>query len=286
MTGYGCGKSFYQGTQLRAEISSVNRKQLEIAAQLPKEFIQLEPVIRELVSKSINRGRISVVITIKNTIAPKVMVDELLAAQVAKSMRQMKTRLKLPGEVTLEAVLRAPGVVRAAESEIDTKLAKVAVTEATAAALEDLCKMRDREGRHLANELNKHVAKLRKLSLKIDSLAPRVKHNLSQTLRARLKSLELSVPKGDERLQKEVAFYVEKSDITEEIARVNSHLAQMDELLKSARPIGRTIEFLLQELFREFNTMGAKAGDSTIARLAVESKSEVEKIREQSANIE
>lgn len=286
MTGYGRGGNSCRGIRLRAEISSVNRKQLEVAAQLPRELAGFDPMVRELVATHLHRGRISVAVTIQNTTPSEVIVDEALAARVADSMRQMQARLKLPGEVTLDAVLRAPGVIRPAETAINPEAAGEALTAAITAALKDLQKMREREGAHLAKELKNRVGKLRALSKKINARAPGVAKRLGENLRKRLETHKISIPRGDERLLKEIALFAERADITEEIIRVESHLAQFDGLLKSKQPVGRTMEFLSQELFREFNTMGAKAGDAEIARLAVESKSEVEKIREQLANVE
>jgi len=286
MTGYGHGSHSKGGLEVRVEVSSVNRKQLEIACNLPRDLAPFEPAVRDVVASALHRGRITLAAGITASGVPAVTIDERLAGEVAASMRRLQERLGLSGEITVETVLRAPGVIRSGEPIPDPALGEEVLLAATREALASLQRMRETEGARLKSELARGVRELRTMADEIRELVPGVAEKLFAAMQARLATRHLGIDLQDERLLRELALYADKADVSEEILRVSSHLDQFETLLDSKEPTGKALEFLAQELFRELNTTGAKCADAGITRIVVASKSEVEKIREQLANVE
>jgi uncharacterized protein (TIGR00255 family) len=201
-------------------------------------------------------------------------------------MQELQKELGISGEITIETILRAPGVLRAGEGELAPDDAWPHVQAALKEALSDLVKMREHEGKHLAKDLIKRLKLVRTAARKVRQLQPAVVKRYRQNLRDRIERAGVEVAIDDERLLKEVMFFADKSDITEELTRLESHFAQFAHHLRKQEPVGRTLEFMSQEISREFNTLGAKANDVEISQLVVTCKSEMEKIREQIQNIE
>lgn len=285
MTGHGRGTVVARNFRVVAECFSVNRRQCEVALVTSRDLAWLEPGVREEVFKRISRGKVQVSLTVEHPpqSAP-VLVDRRRAAEFLREVRALQNELDLPGDISLETVLSAPGVLRTE----DTQQGELwpLVRQALGQALEGLLAMRVREGTHLKKELLRAVARMTTRLRRIRALAPRVPKRQRAALFNRLQAARLPVDLLDPRITTEIAVFAERCDITEELARLESHLGQFGDHLESNEPVGRTLEFLAQEMSREWHTAGAKANDAEISLLVVEAKAELDKAREQLANVE
>lgn len=288
MTGYGRGETDYNGTKFSVELNSVNRKQSDIVINLPRDLAALEPQIRQTINENISRGRTNVVVSYHNGSAGtrKLALDTELARSYHDAMRALQKTLDAPGEITIGAILQAPGVMRAPEEAVDSSAVWPAIERALRAALTDLIKMREREGKHLAKDLIRRLKAMRKQIKEIRGLHPDVVRKYRAALLERIHKAGLPISSDDERLTKEITFFADRADVSEELTRVESHLAQFAHHLRRHEPVGRTLEFITQEIFRELNTLGAKANDAAISQRVVVCKAELEKIREQIQNLE
>ena len=288
MTGYGRGESDHAGTKISVELNSVNRKQSDIVINLPRDLAMLEPRIRQAINEKISRGRMNVMIGLQESAngASALALDTALARSYHAAMLILQKELSAPGEITIGTILQAPGVMRSPEHTLNADDAWPVVQRALTAALGDLIKMRESEGKHLAKDLIRRLKTLRAGTKEIRKLYPEVVKKYRAVLHERLEKAGLDLPLDDERLLKEVTIFADRSDITEELTRLESHLAQFAHHLRKNEPVGRTLEFITQEIFRELNTLGAKSNDAAISQHVVACKSELEKIREQIQNLE
>ena len=289
MTGYGRGECAQKGIKITVELSSVNRKQSEISVTLPRDLETLEAQARDEINRRISRGRLTVRIAAQATAGTggNMLLDLDLAKAYAKDLRRMAKELKLSDTITLDILSRAPGVMRPAESIADAEEIWPTVSKALKAALDALVKMREREGEHLAKDLKKRIALIRQSATKVERRAPQVTERYRAQLIERIKAAGIPVPGvDDERLLKEVFYFADRSDISEELTRLQSHFQQFEDCLSMDEPVGRTLDFLAQEINREVNTIGSKANDTDISREVVLMKAEVEKFREQVQNVE
>jgi len=288
MTGYGRGETDDNGTKFSVELNSVNRKQSDIVINLPRDLISLEPQIRQTINENISRGRMNAVVSYQNgsTPAGKLALDVDLARSYHDAMRALQKELDAPGEITIGTILQAPGVMRTPEESFDSAAAWPAIERALRAALAQLVKMREREGKHLAKDLIHRLKAMRKHIKEIRNLHPEVVKKYRAALLDRIQKAGLPIASDDERLLKEISFFADRSDVSEELTRAESHLAEFAHHLRRHEPVGRTLEFITQEIFRELNTLGAKANDAGISQRVVACKAELEKIREQIQNLE
>jgi uncharacterized protein (TIGR00255 family) len=288
MTGYGRGEIDSDGMKFSVELNSVNRKQSDIVVNLPRDLAELEPRIRQTINENISRGRTNVSVALHHGAngACRLALDTELARSYHEAMRALQNELNAPGEITIGTILQAPGVMRLPEQVINAQEVWPAIERALRAALADLIKMREREGRHLAKDLIRRLKAIRKYLKEIRALHPDVVKKYRAALLERLQNAGLPIEINDERLVKEISFFADRADVSEELTRVESHLAQFAHHLRKNEPVGRTLEFITQEIFRELNTLGAKANDAAISQRVVVSKAELEKIREQVQNLE
>ncbi len=290
MTGYGRGECSQDGFKITVELSSVNRKQTEISMNLPREMEMLEPQIRDLINHFIARGRLTVRVALhagEGNLSARMHLNVPLAKSYARELNRLAKQLKLPGPVTIDHLSRAPGVFQTDEQIAEGENFWPAVEKALKRALAAIVKMREREGVHLQQDLVKRVRVMRKAARKIQVESPKVSERYRHQLIERIRSAGLEAPAtDDERLLKEVVYFADRSDITEELTRLQSHFQQFDDCLKSGEPVGRMLDFLAQEMNREVNTIGSKANDSLISREVVTLKAELEKFREQAQNVE
>ncbi|MGI8956937.1 MAG: YicC/YloC family endoribonuclease [Chthoniobacterales bacterium] len=288
MTGYGRGESDRGGGKISVEVNSVNRKQSDIVINLPRELGALEPRVRQVVSDRLARGRTNVVVAFdpgaqsSRTLA----LDRALARSYHDGMRALQKDLGVTGEINIGMILQAPGVLRFAEDGLAPNEIWPALEEALGSALDELIKMRAREGKHLAKDLIRRLKVLRHELKEAGKKHPALAEKYRVGLLERLSKAGLELQPNDDRLIREIAFFADRSDVSEELTRLESHLAQFAQHLRKEEPVGRTLEFITQEISRELNTLGAKAGDAEISRHVVACKSEVEKIREQIQNLE
>lgn len=290
MTGYGRGECVQDGFKVTVEVSSVNRKQAEISVTLPRQMELLEAPIRDLIHRQVARGRLTVRVNLHTSggqSAARMHLNVELARAYARELTKLSKQLGLPGPVTLDHLTRAPGVF-----QTDEELAVEAdfwpsVEKALRRALEQMLGMRQREGAHLARDLAKRVTTMRRAVGAIEKHAPKVAQRYREQLIQRVKAAGLEAPTPDEdRLVKEIVYFADRSDISEELTRLKSHFQQFEDCRQSAEPVGRTLDFLAQEMNREINTIGSKANDSVISRGVVTLKAELEKFREQVQNVE
>lgn len=290
MTGHGRGEATAEGHKVTVELSSVNRRQSEISIHLPREIEPLEAQIRNELNREVSRGRLTVKVTLHATgleMSGRFRLNMGLARAYVRELRHLAKELALEGGLTLEMVARAPGVFQIDDSWAEADRYWSLVLEALGKALAGLVRMREREGAHLERDLRRRVAVMRKLVTKIRREAPNVVTRYREALRERIAAAGVEAPGlEDERLLKELVYFADRSDITEELTRMGSHFQQFEDCLKSGEPVGRTLDFLAQEMNREVNTIGSKANDSAISREVVQLKAELEKFREQAQNVE
>jgi uncharacterized protein (TIGR00255 family) len=290
MTGYGRGDCSQDGFKITVELSSVNRKQSEISVNLPREMEMLEAQIRDLINRHVARGRLTVRVGLHagaSKLSARMHLNVPLAKAYARELNRLSKQLRLSGPVTLDHLARAPGVFQTDEQIVEEEDFWPAVQKAMNKAVLALLAMREREGAHLAQDLIQRVAIMRQSVGRIQKHAPGVAKRYREQLIARIKEAGLEAPgTEDDRLLKEVVYFADRSDISEELTRLQSHFKQFDDCRKSKEPVGRMLDFLAQEMNREINTIGSKANDSLISREVVTLKAELEKFREQAQNVE
>lgn len=290
MTGYGSGRSGGDGVQCAVEIQSVNRKQSEIVVNLPRELNALEPQIRAKLNGRISRGRLGVSVTYKRAAAQAAppALDVAVARTYHQAMVALKNELGVVGEITIETILQAPGVMRGVNDEepVNPAAAWPRVEQALEQAVAALVEMRAREGQHLAADLAARLSAIGDALAAIRAREPIAAQNYRAALTERLARAGLETPVDEERLLRELVLYADRCDISEELTRLQSHLQQFAALLAKDEPVGRPMDFLTQEMARELNTLGAKANDLAISQAALTCKAELDKIREQVQNIE
>jgi uncharacterized protein (TIGR00255 family) len=288
MTGYGRGETDHEGTKFTVELNSVNRKQSDVVVNLPRDLVELEPRIRQTINENISRGRTNATISLHSgeNGTRKLALNTELARSYHEAMQSLQEELNAPGEITIATILQAPGVMRFPEEALDPEDAWAPVENALRAALADLIKMREREGKHLAKDLIHRLKAIRKKLKEVRALHPDVVKRYRAALLERIEKAGLPLPNDDERVLKEITFFADRADVSEELTRLESHLAQFAHHLRSKEPVGRTLEFITQEIFRELNTLGAKANDAAISQRVIGCKAELEKIREQVQNLE
>jgi uncharacterized protein (TIGR00255 family) len=287
MTGYGRSQISRNGLRVLVEVQSVNKRQTEILTNIPSALTSLEVDIRARIDRSLSRGRVIVTISVTGP-ASRVQpaLDHHLANLYLDQFRQLQKELKLQGEITIDTILRSPGVVSSSEKAILDASARSVVEAALEAALQQLIKMRAKEGSNLHKDLTRRGKSILQSIAKVRKLRPGVVKRYREVLLERIKKVGLEIGVADERLTKEVALFAERSDFSEELTRVESHLDQFLETANRQEPVGRTLEFISQEIGRELNTLSAKANDAEISQIIVACKAELEKIREQLQNVE
>ncbi len=290
MTGHGRGESLQHGYKVAVEISAVNRKQLEIHVNLPREFDRLESAVKERVQQKVSRGRVTVrisVLTAKGEEVNRVVINRVLALESAEQLRQIASEAKVGDQLSIEALMRIPGVIRTESGVEDADAVLPVIRRATDLALKEFTQMRNAEGEELAKDLRHRIGLMTKAVARVNRRAPRVLNRYREQLLERIRQADVEgVSADDDRILKEVVLFADRSDISEELTRLQSHFQQFERLVDSKQPVGRTLDFLAQELNREVNTIGSKANDADISKDVVVMKTELEKFREQVQNVE
>jgi uncharacterized protein (TIGR00255 family) len=287
MTGFGAGRGTSGGEDIEVDVRSVNHKYSEVKVRTPRELSQLEPEAAKAVKERIVRGAVEVSIRragATTALAPR--VDVALAESYARGFAELKVRLALPGDVTLAEVLAADGVVRLDERAVDVEAARVALRVALGEALDGLVAMRAREGEALARDLDARAQAVLSLVSRVEELVPRTVEHHRARLAERVEELTRGIALDPARLAQEVALFADRTDVTEETTRLRSHVDHVRALLALREPAGRKLDFLVQEMHREANTIGSKSQSAEIAALVVSLKTEIERVREQVQNVE
>ncbi|MFA7230513.1 MAG: YicC/YloC family endoribonuclease [Victivallaceae bacterium] len=292
MTGFGKGDAVdaANGLYFSVEISSVNRKQLEIRASLPREITMFEPLLRQLISGKISRGALSVKVNMSVESASgleTMKVNRPLLEKLAGDCAKVQQLLGQSTEVSVATLMTIPGVLEAVQPDIERPEFINTFSAAVSKAVDALNAMRDYEGNSLKTDFMERLNILETIVQGIEPQAAQIPGLLKQKLLERLARENLPVSADDERVLKEIVIYVDKSDVSEEITRLKSHFSHFATFLENdAEPVGRSMDFLVQEMFREITTLGNKAGGCEITAQIVKFKTDLEKIREQIQNVE
>jgi uncharacterized protein (TIGR00255 family) len=287
MTGFGAGRGAVNGEEVDVEIRSVNHKYCEVKARMPRELAPLEHEVVRAVKERLARGGVDVAVrrtAAGSLVAPR--VDVGLAESYARAFAEVQARLGLPGQVTLADVISAEGVVRLDERTVDLEIVGEALRRALSQALTQLLTMRGREGEALARDLSARLEELERLAGRVAALAPEAVEQYRARLSERIAELTRGLPVDPARLAQEVAVFADRTDVAEELTRLRSHVGQVRALLGASDPSGRKLDFLVQEMHREANTIGSKSQHGEIAGLVVALKAEIERMREQVQNVE
>lgn len=287
MTGYGRATSAIETLSLTVQVSSVNRKTLDLTIGLPEEWESMEPAIGELVRKFATRGKVHVDIEVTgDKSAMESTWDEPAAAAALERLRNFAATQGVEFTPTPELLWQVANSQRRANSFPSADVAQADVLETVTTALRSFSAMRAREGESLLVDFIQRSTILQRHVEAVVTRAPQVPVNYREQLMKRLRDAGLDLDLNDERVLREIALFADRCDVSEEITRLRSHFEQFAVLLKFEGEIGRKAEFLLQEIGREVNTIGSKANDVMIARAVIELKNELERVREQMANVE
>lgn len=289
MTGFGTGEATKDGVSVSVEVRSLNSRFLEIFSNLPKKFYFKEFEMRELVKGKMSRGKINIAVTIEygdGVANAAVKANLKLAEAYYTQLQEIRKHLKLKDAVTLENVLAYSDIFKNTESDNTAEKEWSLIQKALTIALEKLNTMRLQEGRELSRDLNNRMNNIAKNVDKIEQMAQERIPQERQKLREKIGKLFENEDIDPQRLEIEIVMLADKLDISEECVRMRSHIKFFLEALKDKEQAGRKINFLLQEMNREVNTMGSKANDATISQIVVGVKEDLERIREQVQNVE
>jgi uncharacterized protein (TIGR00255 family) len=288
MTGFGAAEGTTGLSRYAVEIRSVNHRFCEIVVRLPREFAPLEDQVRAIVQGRVLRGRVDVAIIRqdhgKRTRAVKADLD--LATAYASALNDLKRALSISGPLDLPTLVSLPDLIRIEEQKEDLEVSWAALATGIADAVDRLVAMRDTEGARLGADLARRVERLDEHIGAIEGRAPSVVEEYHARLVRRVAELTTGVTIDPGRLATEIAMFADRTDVTEEITRFRSHLVQFQSTLNADGAVGRTLEFIVQELGREANTIGSKANDLAITRRVIAVKGELESLREQIQNVE
>ena len=288
MTGYGRGAASLDGRELTIELKSVNNRFLDIGMKLPRQLSFLEDGLRKLLNDSLSRGHVDVFINYRNlrSDAKTVRVDEALLKAYLTSARESAKALDLTDDLTLAKALTLPDVTTILPADEDQQALMELSKQVMAEAIRNLKAMRHKEGERLKLDLSSRMDTMSGYADVIEKRAPAVVEEYRTRLTARIEELLGETEVDRTRLATEVAIFADRAAIDEEIVRLNTHLVHFRELLETDEPVGRKMDFLVQEMNRECNTIGSKANDAELTSIVLLCKAEIEKLREQIQNIE
>lgn len=290
MTGFGRGVYSDEEVKFVVEIKTVNHRYNDIFIKMPKTLNQLEDKIRTTITSKIHRGRVDISISMElfNSSNKKVNVDKKLAIAYDNVLRELAVALEIPYTTALLEIAKQPDVLVITEDEADITIFADKLNLALTAAVENILQMRTIEGQNIKNDLLSRVCKLEGLVSTIKVQEPIITNDYRDKLLVKVKEFinDSNVVVDEGRLLQEVAIFADRINFTEELVRLSSHFIQFKTNLEVSEPIGRKLDFIVQEINRETNTIASKANDFTVANIIVELKSEIEKIREQIQNVE
>ena len=288
MTGYGKGSATGDGREMTVELKSVNHRYLDVGMRLPRHLSFLEDPIRSALTARLSRGHVDVFVNYRNlrSDARSVDIDVPLLTAFVAAAKQANETLSLRDDLSLTAALRLPDVSNVREADEDSDAVLSLLNSAINGAIDAMLVMREQEGSRLSVDLGNCTDTVESLTEQIAARAPVVVSEYRVKLDERIQALLGNVDVDRARLATEVAIFADKASIDEEISRLHSHIARMRALLLDKEPAGRKLDFVVQEMNREFNTIGSKANDGELTKLVLAGKAEIEKIREQVQNIE
>ncbi|MDR0446556.1 MAG: YicC family protein [Oscillospiraceae bacterium] len=296
MTGYGAGAADHGGAEVRVEMKGVNSRYFDFNLRIPRAYISMEEELKRKVQSRVSRGKTDVFVTIDTTKSasaiPRVNIEAATAYMAA--ILELKRGIEqsgisadaLTGDISAAELLRLPDVLSSAADETDSEELQAAITKATELALAAFDDMRVREGERLLRDLSSKLDDVSRLAEQVERRAPEITAAYTARLRAKLEEALDGRQPDEARLLTEIAIFADKTATDEETVRLRSHITEMRDTLGFNEPVGRKLDFIIQEMNREVNTIGSKANDGETTRIVIELKSELEKLREQAQNIE
>ena len=288
MTGYGSAKGSVEGQEIAVELKSVNNRYLDCSIRLPRNFLFAEDTVKQAVSAGVSRGKVDVFVSAQASqdSGTVVSVNEELARGYRDAVARIAEMLGLESGLNAFSLARFPDVLTVERRELDKDKAAAALSEITAKAVEEFNAMREREGERLRRDMLGKLETIEGLVSVVEERSPQTVKEYRERLEARLRDILADRSLDEQRVITEAAIFADRTAVDEETVRLRSHIAQFRTMLEEGSPIGRKMDFLVQEFNRESNTIGSKCSDASLAKVVVDLKSEIEKIREQLQNVE
>lgn len=288
MTGYGSAKGSVEGQEITVELKSVNNRYLDCSVRLPRNFLFAEDTVKQAVSAGVSRGKVDVFVSAQASqdSGTVVSMNEELARGYRDAVARIAETLGLESGLNAFSLARFPDVLTVERRELDKDKAAAALSEITAKAVEEFNAMREREGERLRRDMLGKLETIEGLVSVVEERSPQTVKEYRERLEARLRDILADRSLDEQRVITEAAIFADRTAVDEETVRLRSHIAQFRTMLEEGSPIGRKMDFLVQEFNRESNTIGSKCSDASLAKVVVDLKSEIEKIREQLQNVE
>ena len=288
MTGYGSAKGSVEGQEITVELKSVNNRYLDCSVRLPRNFLFAEDTVKQAVSAGVSRGKVDVFVSAQASqdSGTVVSVNEELARGYRDAVARIAETLGLESGLNAFSLARFPDVLTVERRELDKDKAAAALSEITAKAVEEFNAMREREGERLRRDMLGKLETIEGLVSVVEERSPQTVKEYRERLEARLRDILADRSLDEQRVITEAAIFADRTAVDEETVRLRSHIAQFRTMLEEGSPIGRKMDFLVQDFNRESNTIGSKCSDASLAKVVVDLKSEIEKIREQLQNVE
>lgn len=288
MTGYGSAKGSVEGQEITVELKSVNNRYLDCSIRLPRNFLFAEDTVKQAVSAGVSRGKVDVFVSAQASqdSGTVVSVNEELARGYRDAVARIAETLGLECGLNAFSLARFPDVLTVERRELDKDKAAAALSDITAKAVEEFNAMREREGERLRRDMLGKLGTIEGLVSVVEERSPQTVKEYRERLEARLRDILADRSLDEQRVITEAAIFADRTAVDEETVRLRSHIAQFRTMLEEGSPIGRKMDFLVQEFNRESNTIGSKCSDASLAKVVVDLKSEIEKIREQLQNVE
>ena len=288
MTGYGSAKGSVEGQEITVELKSVNNRYLDCSVRLPRNFLFAEDTVKQAVSAGVSRGKVDVFVSAQASqdSGTVVSVNEELARGYRDAVARIAETLGLESGLNAFSLARFPDVLTVERRELNKDKAAAALSEITAKAVEEFNAMREREGERLRRDMLGKLETIEELVSVVEERSPQTVKEYRERLEARLRDILADRSLDEQRVITEAAIFADRTAVDEETVRLRSHIAQFRTMLEEGSPIGRKMDFLVQEFNRESNTIGSKCSDASLAKVVVDLKSEIEKIREQLQNVE
>ena len=288
MTGYGSGKAEMGSKTFTVEIKSVNSRYSDFSIKMPRIYTFLEDPLRKAAQERINRGKVDIYVNVESSGDDDsvVKVNSPLAKEYLEGLRTLSGELQISSNATAETFLRIPDIFVVDKAPEDENLIKETVLKALSDALDGFDTMRIAEGEKLSADLKEHLAFIANATKEVEERSPKIVSEYRQRIEDRMKDILGSATYDETRLLTEVAIFADKVNVNEETVRLRSHIDQFTQMLNEGGCVGRKIDFLIQEMNREINTIGSKSNDLDVARIVIDVKAEIEKLREQIQNVE
>lgn len=287
MTGFGRAELNSKLGKLTAELTSINSRFLEVSVRLPRALSAHEPQVRQQLTASLSRGKVTLFVGLEESSAEgNLLINRELARAYCKQLRRLQKELKLAGDLTINDLLLLPEITRPEKSQPDIELAGPLLASVIEKALKGMLAMRGREGKALVADMRQRLKSMSALTRQVEKKTAGAVKTYADRLTVRIEELLSGPPRDSLRLEEEIALFADRTDIAEECTRLKSHIQQFADTIKENNAIGRRLNFILQELNREVNTIGSKCAEFQVSTIVIGLKEEIEKLREQVQNLE